>query len=827
MRFWLRSGAAVLAVVVAGSSAKAINIVPVFNNTDNETPIFDLFNEGIQDLMDYAEVYYQDIIEDPGYTLTLNFWYEDLQDNYLGLYNTVSTSGGRVTEGNIRIDTREGNGGDYRDWYIDPTPSNDSEFEMGKILFDDLTGLQKSDYIDWVDAPEALEVGYRGSAVGGGPVPFGSYDMLSTILHEVGHALGIRSGAAESNDGDYDINPVFNFGPAMAAEIDTDSDGPDPGHMKPGTLLMCGGCGSANVRRRPSHFDIYAMATSLGFTQIDVPRREFLGGGVWGVNGNWSGNRTPDGNDEAFMRSAGLVVMNAGDTVSGLTVVDTTDLVTGANTLTVNGTLTMINTFSNTRAAVVVGAGGQVNADDVVVEKNSELAMAGGVANIDDDLFTGERGLCCENDGAVTGHGTVNVGDLFSNEGEVRPSGGTLIINAARFDLDGVDGGLNQPKIDATLGSIEFNGAHDDAFDREIEIGFAQLVTFSDPWELGVTGELMITDGGLINQGHWQANGVVQIDHTVPFGVVGVGGTGTMTVGTTGQVTTSGVVDFVSPSVLDGSLHVTTEAVRFSAGGVFSSSAAVTLDVGTGLHLIFEEDYVIEDGATFTGTGVLFVGQLATLTLDDELALGVPLVNEGRLELGASPGQVDMLADFLQTATGVAAFEIGSFKPSAFDSIDLAGQTAFLDGVLELSLINGYAPSVGTTFTIIEAGSISGTFDSVIDLSGGMIFDVIYNPTSVVVHTVGLLGDLNGDGFVGIDDLNIVLANWNQNVPPGDPLADSNGDGFVGIDDLNAVLGNWNAGTPPTDIANIPEPGTVGLVAVLCGAGVSRRRERS
>ena len=59
----------------------------------------------------------------------------------------------------------------------------------------------------------------------------------------------------------------------------------------------------------------------------------------------------------------------------------------------------------------------------------------------------------------------------------------------------------------------------------------------------------------------------------------------------------------------------------------------------------------------------------------------------------------------------------------------------------------------------------------------------------------GLLGDLNGDGFVGIADLNIVLGAWNQNVPPGDPLADPTGDGFVGIADLNVVLGNWNAGT--------------------------------
>ncbi len=86
-----------------------------------------------------------------------------------------------------------------------------------------------------------------------------------------------------------------------------------------------------------------------------------------------------------------------------------------------------------------------------------------------------------------------------------------------------------------------------------------------------------------------------------------------------------------------------------------------------------------------------------------------------------------------------------------------------------------------------------------------------------------LEGDLDGDGFVGISDLNIVLGNWNQNVTPGDPLlGDPSGDGFVGIGDLNIILGNWNAGTPPTTLTNIPEPGTLALLGV-CGLGLVRR----
>jgi len=70
---------------------------------------------------------------------------------------------------------------------------------------------------------------------------------------------------------------------------------------------------------------------------------------------------------------------------------------------------------------------------------------------------------------------------------------------------------------------------------------------------------------------------------------------------------------------------------------------------------------------------------------------------------------------------------------------------------------------------------------------------------SVVVPL--LLGDLNGDGFVGQDDLNIVLSQWGKGAPPhepiADPRADANHDNFVGQGDLNIVLADWGKGSRP------------------------------
>jgi len=97
---------------------------------------------------------------------------------------------------------------------------------------------------------------------------------------------------------------------------------------------------------------------------------------------------------------------------------------------------------------------------------------------------------------------------------------------------------------------------------------------------------------------------------------------------------------------------------------------------------------------------------------------------------------------------------------------------------------------------------------------------------SFTVSTTELLpGDLNGDDFVGGDDLDIVRSFWGQNVTAGDLLAgDPSGDGFVGGDDLDIVRANWGTGTPPAPSA-VPEPATLALALTgLLATWIIRRR---
>jgi hypothetical protein len=57
----------------------------------------------------------------------------------------------------------------------------------------------------------------------------------------------------------------------------------------------------------------------------------------------------------------------------------------------------------------------------------------------------------------------------------------------------------------------------------------------------------------------------------------------------------------------------------------------------------------------------------------------------------------------------------------------------------------------------------------------------------------GCLGDLDGSGFVDVNDLLVLLAAWGQGGVP----ADLSGDGVVNVADLLLLLGNWGECPPP------------------------------
>jgi len=82
------------------------------------------------------------------------------------------------------------------------------------------------------------------------------------------------------------------------------------------------------------------------------------------------------------------------------------------------------------------------------------------------------------------------------------------------------------------------------------------------------------------------------------------------------------------------------------------------------------------------------------------------------------------------------------------------------------------------------------------------------------LHVV-FAGDINGDGYVGQPDLDIVLDQWGDTVPAGTG-GDINGDGHVGQPDLDVILDHWGDSDPPAaaHTTDIPAPVRLAMLAL-------------
>ncbi len=236
----------------------------------------------------------------------------------------------------------------------------------------------------------------------------------------------------------------------------------------------------------------------------------------------------------------------------------------------------------------------------------------------------------------------------------------------------------------------------------------------------------------------------------------------------------------------------------------------------------------------------------ATATVSDSLLTTDGLVGFGTSNDAGAWDNLSVTTQAALPAIGVQVLEVvGNFdlgsaamiemdllSASVFDQLKVTGD-ADLAGGLSISVSDPSSLSPGDSFKILDVGgTLSGTFDG---LPEGALVGIFGDARLFITYQGGdgndielfnaLAGDLDGDGFVGLSDLDLILNNWNQSIPPGNPLADPTGDGFVGLADLDIVLNNWNAGTPPNANTNIPEPVSVALFGV-CGMLYLQRRGR-
>lgn len=139
----------------------------------------------------------------------------------------------------------------------------------------------------------------------------------------------------------------------------------------------------------------------------------------------------------------------------------------------------------------------------------------------------------------------------------------------------------------------------------------------------------------------------------------------------------------------------------------------------TGGGALFANSGFVIGGPAAITAGALYVnGRFAVpggLTVFPNALLGGggtiagSLVNRGTVNPGNSPGTLTVLGDYTQVAGATLAIEIAS--PTLFDRL-VVGGTAHLGGVLQI-LNAGSAPEYGRRYAFLQAGSISGAFDTI------------------------------------------------------------------------------------------------------------------
>jgi CSLREA domain-containing protein/uncharacterized repeat protein (TIGR01451 family) len=188
------------------------------------------------------------------------------------------------------------------------------------------------------------------------------------------------------------------------------------------------------------------------------------------------------------------------------------------------------------------------------------------------------------------------------------------------------------------------------------------------------------------------------------------------------------VFELSAPLVINGgTLQV--GSFQLSVPGVTMSSGAIQLDAGTDLNA----SPVILNGGVLRGNGGV-IGNV------DNVA--------GRVQPGASPGQIDILGTYTQGAAGILDIEVGGLSPGVNSDFLFVSGVANIDGILNV-LNAGYPLTAPDTLDFFNSDTgLNGTFAITnIAYPGYAVTDDGFTVTLVpgggplIVNSVGDAGD--------------------------------------------------------------------------------------
>jgi autotransporter-associated beta strand protein len=347
----------------------------------------------------------------------------------------------------------------------------------------------------------------------------------------------------------------------------------------------------------------------------------------------------------------------------------------GGNTLTINGT------GDETYGGVISGTG------SIVVNGSGTLVLTG------TNTYSG---------GTVVSGGTF----ALSGSGSLLNTGAVTLYSPSVFDISAISGS------EITIGDLSTDPGTTVALgSKRLRFGMGNNTT--------VAGIIIGGGGSIVKQG----------SGTVTFSGINTysGGT-TISLGALIGNTESLQGDIVNNATLQ--FNQTTSGTY---SGFISGNGTNDLLITSGQTLSFTGNSDSFSGTTSVSGGRFnlngTLGGISTIESTGVLSGAGTLqtvINGGIIEPGNSIGTINITGDYTQGADGIYNVEINS--AGGTDLINVTG-TAYLDGTVSVSPESGIY-SQGTTYKILTANAINGTFSSIIQ-PPAFGYKLLYTPQFV------------------------------------------------------------------------------------------------
>jgi fibronectin-binding autotransporter adhesin len=480
----------------------------------------------------------------------------------------------------------------------------------------------------------------------------------------------------------------------------------------------------------------------------------------------------------SHLNNTGTLSVSAGDTMeigtstggalsnlSGTTLTGGTYSVSGTLEFGASGTSVVTDaaniSLTGVGAKIVDFASQNVLTDLATITSAGTFTLSGGAAFITVGNFTNDGALTVNSgskftvvsSGSLTNFSSSTdtlAGGTYTVGGTLLFAGANIVTDAANITLDGtgeIENSTTSKSGLANLATITSAGS----FTLGNQANFTTAGNLTDNGKLTVnSGSTLTVTGDLTNfnsSTKTLASGTYTVGGTLEFtGANIVTNAANLTItGTTAKIlngTTNGLANFANNT---GTFAVTGNGTFTTGPADFTDSGAVTVATGSTMTVGGGDTYTQSAGTTtvdgtlsasainVTGGKILGAGKLtSSVTVGGGgTAPTISAGDSGKAGLLAITGSYTELS----TAT-MNAFIGGATVGTQYSQLQV-GSTASLAGTLTVTLASGFTPAIGSTFTVLKAGTVTGTFsNSTIAINTSEHFAVSYTSTGVVLTVV-------------------------------------------------------------------------------------------